>query len=86
MSLKALVVTAYWYYRRWGSKATARRVMAELRLRVRRADFNGANIRTPDLIDLRDTPLLSDNFQQRIAVHAHVYYPDLVPELVEYLR
>lgn len=86
MSLKALVVTAYWYYRRWGSKATARRVMAELRLRLRRADFNGANIRTPDLIDLRDTPSLSDNFQQRIAVHAHVYYPDLVPELAGYLQ
>ncbi|MBI5612848.1 MAG: hypothetical protein HY942_07275 [Gammaproteobacteria bacterium] len=86
MSLKVLAATAYWYYRRWGFKATVRRVLAEFRLRVRSADFNVANVRSPDLIDIRDSPPLNEDFQQRIAVHAHVYYPDLVPELVGHLQ
>ena len=86
MSLRVLTTTAYWYYRRWGFKATIRRVLAEIRLRAHRADFNGTIVGSPDLIDIRDTPPLNEDFQQRIAVHAHVYYPDLVPELVEYLQ
>lgn len=86
MSLKVLAATAYWYYRRWGLKATVRRVTAEIRLRVRRADSGGGNVRSPDLIDIRDTPPLSEDIAGRIAVHAHVYYPDLVPELIEYLQ
>jgi FMN phosphatase YigB (HAD superfamily) len=86
MSLKVLAATAYWYYRRWGLKATVRRVLAELRLRVRSTESNGANDCSLDLIDIHDTPPINENFRKRIAVHAHVYYPDLVPELVGYLR
>lgn len=86
MSLKALVATAYWYYRRWGFKATVQRVMAELKLRIASNDSKHTHGRSSDLIDIRGIPPIEGGYSGRIAVHVHVYYPDLVAELVEHLQ
>uniref|UniRef100_UPI00307615BA rhamnan synthesis F family protein n=1 Tax=Candidatus Methylomirabilis sp. TaxID=2032687 RepID=UPI00307615BA len=41
---------------------------------------------SPELFNISDIHPLSGDISSRVAVHAHVYYPDVITELASYLR
>lgn len=88
MSLKLLIIKTYLYLRRWGLKAALRRVSIELRQRLHRNQgwLNG-DTRFADLVELTGvTPLEAESSPGRVAVHAHIFYLDLVEEIATHLR
>jgi glycosyltransferase involved in cell wall biosynthesis len=85
-SLRVAIAKTYWYYRKSGLKATVRRVKAELRFGSYHSKSLGSSLRSPELLDIVDVQPLSGGNPGRIAVHAHVYYPDLTKELASYLK
>lgn len=87
MPLKLLIIKTYQYLRRWGLKAVLRRVFVELRQRLRpnRGRLAG-DARFPDLVELASiTPFGEERSPGRVAVHAHVFYLDLVGEIATHL-
>ncbi|WP_337287495.1 glycosyltransferase, partial [Candidatus Methylomirabilis sp.] len=67
------------YYRKTGLKATARRIIAEMRtLSTKSPDTTPYS---PELFNISDIHPLSGDISSRVAVHAHVYYPDVITEL-----
>ena len=88
MSVKFLITKTYWYFRRWGLRALLRRILVELRLRLRHdKGRSAADVRFPDLVNLAGVaPLGGSGPNGRIAVHAHIFYLDLAEEMAAHLR
>lgn len=88
MSVKLLIIKIYWYFRRWGLRATLRRVFVELRQRLsRNREWPAGDTLFPGLVELaRITPFGEETPKGRVAVHAHVFYLDLVEEIATHLR
>ena len=82
--LKVTLRKAYLYYRKIGLKATARRVIAEL-LAIR-AKSHASSLCSYELVNVHDIHPVLGNISSRIAVHAHVHYPDLTKELASCLK
>jgi FMN phosphatase YigB (HAD superfamily) len=82
---KVTLVRTYLYYRKTGLKATARRMLAELRaMRTKLSDPPSLGL--SELVNVRDIHPLPGNISGRIAVHAHVHYADVITEFASYLR
>ncbi len=82
--LKVTMGKAYLYYRKIGLKATIRRIIVELRSLHTKA--RGSALCSSELLNIHDIhPMLGD-ISGRIAVHAHVYYPDVTKELASHLK
>ncbi|MBI5675733.1 MAG: glycosyltransferase, partial [Nitrospirae bacterium] len=85
-SLRVATAKTYWFYRKSGLKATIRRIKAELYFGVYHSKSLGSSLYSPELLDIVDVQPVSGGNPGRIAVHAHVYYPDLTKELASYLK
>jgi FMN phosphatase YigB (HAD superfamily)/glycosyltransferase involved in cell wall biosynthesis len=82
--LKVTLIRAYSYYRKIGLKATARRIIVELRALHTKA--HGPSPYSSELLNVHDIHPVVGDISSRIAVHAHVHYPDLTKELASYLK
>lgn len=82
--LKTTFLRGYSYYRKTGLKATARRIVTEVRTLSAKCPHTA--IHSPELFNIGDIEPLSGEISSRIAVHAHVYYSDLITELAWYLK
>lgn len=85
-SFRVAIVKTYRYYRKSGLKATVRRVKAKLCFGTYHSKSLGSSLRSPELLDIEDVQPLSGGSPGRIAIHAHIYYPDLTKELASYLK
>lgn len=93
MPINLLIIKTYWYFRRWGLRAVARRIFSEMRLRwhrhLKRTPQMGRMVgraHFPDLVNLAAVaPLGGESLNERIAVHAHIFYLDLAEEVAAYL-
>ncbi len=92
MSIHFLITKTYGYFRRWGLQAVIRRIFVELRLRLRLhlnrdQEWPIGSIRFPGLVDVTGVaPLNEASPNGRIAIHAHIFYLDLVEEIATHLR
>jgi len=81
-SLRDAIVKTYWYYRKSGLRATVRKVKDA----TRHSKSLGSSLGSPELLDIVNVQPLSGGSPGRIAIHVHVYYPDLTKELASYLK
>lgn len=84
--LRAGIARAYLFYRKMGLRATARRVVAELRAVYHRSNSTDSSPHVSSLTDIKDIYPITGDVSGQIAVHAHVHYPDLAKELASYLK
>ncbi|PWB82235.1 MAG: hypothetical protein C3F08_00195 [Candidatus Methylomirabilota bacterium] len=83
VNYKTTLAKARVYYRKKGLKATARRTVAELL--ALHAQSHHPSLRSSELVNIHDIDPLPGHVVGRIAVHAHVHYPDLIAELASSL-
>lgn len=84
--LGAGIARAYLFYRKTGLRATARRVVAELRAVYHRSSSTDLSPHLSSLTDIKDIYPITGDVSGQIAIHAHVHYPDLAEELASYLK